>query len=227
MSTINTAVNNVVSPNDMKLIKKLSKCDESALLHEAMGKQGALRNNIKPAYPGCRLLGFALTVQCPPSDNLMLHKAISIARPGDVLVAAVNEFTEAGLWGEIASVGAMERGIRGLVTDGAVRDVESISRLGFQVFCAGISIKGTTKRQKGLINEPVVIGNVLVRAGDIIVGDTDGVVVVPREQAAAVIEAALSMKQREEKIIAEVRKGKLTLDLLGLRGALRELGIED
>lgn len=200
---------------------------ESALLHEALGKQGALTGAFRPAWPGARLLGSALTVQGVPQDNLMLHIAISVARPRDVLVAAVNEFTEGGLWGEIATVAAQQRGVAGLLTDGAVRDTEAIARLGFPVFSRGISIKGTTKRQKGTINHPIPIGGVMVCPGDIIVGDADGVVVVPLARAERTLEAARQIRQRESEILREIKAGKLTLDLLDLRPAMRELGLED
>ena len=209
------------------ILDELSDVAEAALIHEAMGKKGALSASIKPAYPVAKVCGFALTVQSLPGDNLMLHKALSIAKPGDVLVAAVEEFREAGLWGEIASVAAMQRGVRGLITDGAVRDVDAIQELGFPVFCGGLSIKGTTKRQKGAINEPIVIGNVLVHAGDIVIGDTDGVVRIPQAKIGETIESARGIKAREEDIMRQIREGKLTIDLLNLRDALRELDMDD
>jgi len=198
----------------------------AALLHEALGKRGALTNDFKPTSPGATCVGAALTVKGYPGDNLMLHKAISIARPGDLLVATVDGFTEAGLWGEIASAAALHRGIRGLVTDGSVRDVVAIAELGFPVFSRGISIKGTTKRQAGRINVPITLGGVLVNPGDIVVGDPDGVVVVPLSEAEAVLEKAREIERKEAKILRELRSGKLTLDLLNLRAALSQLGLE-
>ena len=199
----------------------------SALILEAMGKLGALTNDFKPVYHGARFFGCALPVKGYPGDNLMLHKAISMAKPGDVLVATVNGFTEAGLWGEIATEAALKMGIRALVTDGAVRDTAEIAGLGFPVFARAISIKGTTKRQAGLINHPILIGGVMVEAGDIIIGDVDGVVVVPLKKAEAVLKRAQEIVEFENKVIAGIREGKLTIDLLGLRPALKELGLED
>lgn len=199
----------------------------SALILEAMGKLGALTNDFKPVYHGARFFGCALPVKGYPGDNLMLHKAISIAKPGDVLVATVNGFTEAGLWGEIATEAAQAMGIRALVTDGAVRDTAEIAGLGFPVFARAISIKGTTKRQAGLINHPILIGGVMVEAGDIVIGDVDGVVVVPLKKAEAVLKRAQEIVEFETKVIEGIRKGKLTIDLLGLRPALKELGLED
>jgi len=199
----------------------------SALILEAMGKLGALTNDFKPVYHGARFFGCALPVKGYPGDNLMLHKAISIAKPGDVLVATVNGFTEAGLWGEIATEAAQAMGIRALVTDGAVRDTAEIAGLGFPVFARAISIKGTTKRQAGLINHPILIGGVMVEAGDIVIGDVDGVVVVPLKKAEAVLKRAQEIVEFETKVIEGIREGKLTIDLLGLRPALKELGLED
>jgi 4-hydroxy-4-methyl-2-oxoglutarate aldolase len=199
----------------------------SALLHEAMGKRGAFHHDVKPVYAGARILGAALTIKGYPGDNLMLHLGISLAKPGDVLVATVEEYTEAGIWGEIASTAALARGIIGLVTDGAVRDVDSTAALNFPVFARGVSIKGTTKKQAGYINSPINIAGVTVNPGDIILGDTDGVVVVPLEEAENVLVSAKNIIERESRMIEAInREGALTLDLLKLRTTMQELGLE-
>ena len=199
----------------------------TALLHEAMGKRGALNNDVKPVFQGAKLAGSAFTIQGYPGDNLMLHMGISLAKPGDVLVVTVGGYTETGLWGEIASVAAIARHIHGLVTDGAVRDVLPISKLGFPVFATGISIKGTTKRQAGYINNPIVIAGEIVNPGDIIVGDADGVVVVPLGEAEAVLQAAKQIEEREKRMMTAIRQdGALTLDLLNLRPTINELGFD-
>jgi 4-hydroxy-4-methyl-2-oxoglutarate aldolase len=207
-------------------ISKLEPVAEAALLHEAMGKRGAMSHEIKPAFPGARLLGRALTIKSSPGDNLMLHLAISVAQPGDILVAGVDGFLEAGIWGDLATVAAQMRGIKGLLTDGAVRDVEGISRLNFPVFSRGLSIKGTTKKQKGELNRPISIGGVWVQPGDYIVGDVDGVVVVPAAEVDAAVAKAYEIRQREEAIIVKLKEGGLTLDLLGMRPVLKELGLD-
>jgi 4-hydroxy-4-methyl-2-oxoglutarate aldolase len=198
----------------------------AALLHEAMGRRGALNPEIRPIYRGAKLAGRALTVRCAPGDNLMLHVAISMAKPGDVLVAAMEEFVEAGCWGEIASLAAQVRGIRGLVLDGAVRDAEVIAQLNFPVFARGLCIKGTTKRQKGELNVPIVIGGVSVHPGDLVVGDADGVVIVPAVEVQGVIAAAGALQAKEEEFKQRLRAGDSTLDLLNLRPVLRELGLD-
>lgn len=197
----------------------------AATVYEAMGKKGAMDHAIKPVYPGAKVCGTAVTVLCYPADNLMLHKAITIAEPGDVLVANVGGYLEAGGWGEIASVAAIERGIMGLITDGAVRDVSALKRLGFPVFAKGVSIKGTTKEQLGLINHPIECGGVWVRPGDIVLGDEDGVVVIPQEKASWVLEKSKEREANEARIMAKLREGKLTLDLLGLRETLERKGL--
>lgn len=185
-----------------------------------------MQHEVKPIYPGAKVIGRALTIRGCPGDNLMLHQAISQARPGDVLVATVDGYLEAGIWGEIATVAAQVRGIRGLVTDGAVRDSEQIARLGFPVFSRGLSIKGTTKRQKGALNLPIAIAGVTVHPGDIIVGDGDGVVVVPAAEVDMAVAKADEIRKREEGIMARLKQGELTLDLLGMRPVLRELGLD-
>lgn len=198
----------------------------AALLHEAMGQRGALASDFRKVTSGGGCVGAALTIKAAPGDNLMLHKAISLAQPGDILVANVDGFTDAGLWGEIATAAAMERGIRGLVTDGAVRDVDAVGEMGFAVFARGVSMKGTSKKKGGSLNLPIVIGGVYVQPGDIVVGDSDGVVVVPQAEAEEALDNADRIEKREAKILREIRSGKLTLDLLGLRPTLRDLGLE-
>lgn len=208
------------------LLAKIEPVAEAALLHEALGKRGAMNHDVRPAFPGAKILGRALTIKSAPGDNLMLHLALSIAQPGDVLVATVDGFLEAGIWGEIATVAAQVRGVRGLVTDGAVRDTEMIARMGFPIFSRGLCIKGTTKRQKGELNQPIVLAGAVVNPGDIIVGDADGVVVVPAGEVDAVVAKANEIRQREEGIMAQLKQGKLTLDLLNMRPVLKELGLE-
>lgn len=208
------------------LLSELEAVADAALLHEAMGKRGALTHDIKPVYPGARLFGRACTVRCEPGDNLMLHLAISKARPDDVLVATMGGFREAGGWGEIASLAARLRGIRGLVLDGSVRDVDAIARLNFPVFAGGVSIKGTTKRKRGELNRPITIGGVGVNPGDYVVGDTDGVVIVPAAELDRVIARAHEIKRTEAEMMDQLRQGASTLDLLGLRPMVKELDLE-
>lgn len=209
------------------LLSKLEPVADAALLHEAMGKRGALHHDIKPIYPGARLIGRAFPVRCEPGDNLMLHLAINKARPADVLVATVGGYIEAGGWGEIASLASQLRGIRGLVIDGSVRDVDAIARMNFPVFACGVSIKGTTKRQRGELNQPITIGGIRVEPGDFVVGDTDGVVVIPAADVDRVVARAHEIKQTEAAMMQKLKAGASTLDLLGLRPVLKELGLDN
>lgn len=181
-----------------------------------MGKRGALPNWIKPIWPGSTLVGSALTVKSRPGDNIMLHKAVNLAAPGDVLVVENDAFREAGLWGEIITVAAMQRGITGIVTNGAVRDTVPIRELGFPVFCGGVSIKGTTKAVPGKINVPISFEGVVINPGDIVVADNDGVVVIPRQEAPQVLQAALAKEKSEAEIIRRIRAGESTMDVLRL-----------
>lgn len=198
----------------------------TATLHEAMGKKGAMPFYMKPLYPGMKLCGPALTVAVPPGDNLMIHYAMTLARPGDVLVVDANGFTEAGPWGDIMTTAAMVRGIAGLVIDGCVRDAETIRQMGFAVFARGANMKGTTKILPGDVNVPITCASVPVSPGDILVGDDDGVVVVPRDEAASVLERAAKREADEEEKRRELKAGKTTVELLGVEDLLKSMGIE-
>lgn len=198
----------------------------SATVHEAIGAKGALDAGIKPIDPTSRLAGPALTVDMRPGDNLMLHYALTKAKPGDVLVVDAKGFVEAGPWGDVMTHAAMKLGIAGMLINGAVRDANQIIEMGFPVFCRGLSIKGTAKNQSGKVNVPICIGDVQINPGDMIVGDRDGVVIVPGGE----VEAALQKSaEREEKEIAFRRRldeGNTTVELLGLQEALKRLGLD-
>lgn len=218
-------VKNVPRP-EKALVEALGKI-QTATLHEAMGKRGALPHTIKPIWPGTMLVGVALTVKSRPGDNLMLHKAVAMAQPGDLLVVENDGFLEAGIWGEIITVAAMEKGIVGIVTNGAVRDTMPIRDLGFPVFCAGVSIKGTTKSTPGKINNPVSFEGVIVYPGDIVVCDNDGVVIVPCAEAAKVLEAAQTKEKVENEVIRKLHEGQLTMDVLGFNEPYHRLGLSE
>lgn len=195
----------------------------TATLHEAMGKRHTLWPTIQPLWRPLSLVGPAFTVQARPGDNLATHWALAVAPAGSVLVVTHEGDNSCGGWGEIASVAAMARGLRGLVTDGAVRDSASCRELGFPIFSQGVSIKGTTKAYPGAVAVPIVCGGALVRPNDYIVADEDGVVVVPRERVEDVLRRARERDQHEAEIMARLRANELTVDLLGLRDKLPEL----
>lgn len=209
---------------EKELILKLKEIS-AAIAHEAMGKSGAMSHGIRPLFQGMKVCGPALTVSCHPGDNLMLHKAISIAEPGDVMVCTVDGHLECGYWGEIATVAAMERGIAGLIIDGSVRDMAAIGKLRFPVFSGGICMKGTYKQTLGTVNQPIICGGIGVKAGDIVLGDDDGVVVVPIERAGEIYEESVKKEQSETKVIEQLKRGKTTLELLGFEKTLQMLGL--
>ncbi|MBZ4658508.1 MAG: Demethylmenaquinone methyltransferase [Desulfacinum sp.] len=197
----------------------------SATVYEASGRRGSVHPSIKPLRTGMRLLGPALTVLCRPGDNLMLHKALEIAQPGDVIVAATGGYPDAGYFGDLMATSAMARGIGGLAIDGCVRDSASIADMGFSVFCRGTCIRGTTKGVLGLVNHPVLFGEVVVHPGDLILGDDDGIVVVERARVAHVLEASLKRVAKEEEKAEVLRSGVSSVSYNKLDAVFERLGL--
>ncbi len=186
-----------------------------ATLHEAQGRTGALDSRIKPIYPGMRACGPALTASCHAADNLMLIAAISVAQPGDVLVVCAGDRPEQGGFGEVLATACMAKGIVGIVTDAGVRDGSALRERGFSAFCYGLCMKGTVKETLGFVNQAIIIGGVLIRPGDIVSADDDGVVVVPRERIAEVTRLSEEREAKEAKIMKALSEGG---DVLGLTG---------
>jgi 4-hydroxy-4-methyl-2-oxoglutarate aldolase len=186
-----------------------------ATLHEAAGRIGALPSAIKPAHPTFRVCGPAVTAHGPAGDNLWLHHAIYAAQPGDVLVVSVSGGYEYGYWGEIMSTAAKVRGLGGLVIDGCVRDGALLGDIGFPVFARGLCIRGTGKDTHaiGWVNAPVLLNDIVVAPGDLIVGDTDGVVALPRERAAEIVEASHHREIKEAKVLQQLEGGATTLEI--------------
>jgi 4-hydroxy-4-methyl-2-oxoglutarate aldolase len=192
----------------------------AATLHEAFDRQGDLPAAIR-AVGRSRVSGPALTVSTLPGNNLLIHRALAQARPGDVLVVALTASTDAcheyGYWGDILTTAAMEKGIAGLVIDGCVRDIEAIQSMGFPVFCRGTAIRGTTKAPEGEVGGTVRIGHVAIARGDLVVGDADGVVVVPAASVAGTLELAEQREAKERRIVEELKQGRTTLELYGFK----------
>ncbi|MDR1931781.1 MAG: hypothetical protein LBQ57_03050 [Spirochaetales bacterium] len=189
------------------IIKKYSTLDESASINENLKVSGALNHDFRPVWPGTKIVGSAFTVRVRAGDNLILHKAITLLKPGDILVVTCDGFQESGgMWGGIMSTAAKTMGCPGMIIDGCVRDTMMMKEIDWYVWSRGISIKRSTKLTGGEINHPIVIGNVLVNPGDLVFADNDAVVIVPREQAAEVYERAVAREKREAELLEKVRK---------------------
>ena len=190
----------------------------SATVHEAGGKIGVMPSAIKPVHPHFRVCGPAVTIHGPPGDNLWLHYAIYAAQPGDVLVAHCSGAFDHGYWGEVMSTAAVARGLGGLVLDGCVRDQQLLGEVGFPVFARGLCICGTDKdpHAMGCVNEPVSFEGLIVSPGDLVIGDNDGVVVVPQTRASEVVDASRARDAQELEICRRLMQGERTLDIYRL-----------
>jgi len=217
-------VHTQIDRTDPATVAELSKYGV-ATIHEAMGRVGLMRPYLRPVYPKARMCGTAVTVLLQPGDNWMLHVAAEQIRDGDVVVAACTTESEDGFFGELLATSFRARGCAGLVIDGGVRDVADLEGMDFPVFSRAVHAKGTVKATLGSVNVSVVCGNALVRPGDVIVADADGVVVVPRERAAEVAAASAAREAKEEGKRSQFRAGELGLDMYEMRGPLAELGL--
>jgi len=196
----------------------------SSILADVAGRRGALSGRIAPLDPSMRVCGAAFTVEVRPGDNLMIHAALALARPGDVIVVDGKGDVSSALMGEIMCQQAAALGLAGVVLDGAARDSEAIRALGFPVFAAGLNPNGPTKSVAGRLNHPVSVGGVPVSPGDLVVGDADGVTVIERGKAAAMLALAEEKVAAETRRIADIRSGK-QLRPGWLDGALRAAGV--
>lgn len=197
----------------------------SATVHEALGRTGYAGARIRPIQQGAAISGTAITVQVPAGDNLMVHAAIEQAREGDVIVVAPVGEAAYGVIGELMATQMQTRGVRGYVTGGGVRDTAELREMGFAVWAAHISVEGTVKDTAGSVNVPVVLGGALVRPGDVVVADDDGVVIVPRERAREAVEASRARLAREAAARERYAAGELSLDVNALRPVLDALGV--
>lgn len=196
----------------------------ASILADVAGRRGALHGRIAPLSPSMRFAGPALTVEVRPGDNLMIHAAMAIAKPGDVIVVDGKGDLGSALIGEIMSQQCVALGIAAVVIDGAVRDSEAIRELGFPMYAAGLNPNGPTKFVPGRLNHPISIGGVTVCPGDLVVGDADGVTVIERAKAAAMLPLAAEKVAAETKRIADIKSRK-ALRPGWLDGALRAAGV--
>lgn len=209
---------NTAGPTNTATADELAKLADLgvATVYEANGQRDALDPAIKPLDPSSQMVGRAVTVSLAPADNWFIHVALLEAGPGDVLVVDAQGFTDAGPWGDVLTLAAQERGLAGLVIDGAVRDSRQIVESGFPCFSRGVCIRGTSKVQLGRINVPVTVGGVVIEHGDVLVGDADGLCRVLPDEVDAALVAAQAREDKEDLMKGEIRNGASTLELLGL-----------
>lgn len=197
----------------------------SATIHEAQGRLGALSSRLKPIDRTMSLCGPAFTVQSAPRDNIMLQLSIHYAQPGDVIVVSAGEYEEAGCFGDVLGNACVAKGIAGVVTDTGVRDTQALIELGLPVFSLSVCIKGTVKEALGQTGRDIVIGGELVRPGDVIRGDADGLVVVRREDAAEVALKSQAREDIEADLIEKYKSGRTVIDLCNLEPVLKAKGL--
>jgi 4-hydroxy-4-methyl-2-oxoglutarate aldolase len=197
-----------------------------ATVHEAQGRSGLMLPYMRPIYPSARVSAPAVTVACHPGDNLMIHAAVEVCKPGDALVVVTHSESTDGMFGELLATSCEAHGVVGLVIDAGVRDTTELTEMKFPVWAKAISAQGTVKASPGSVNVAVVCAGAIVNPGDVIVGDADGVVVVPRAKAADVAKAGEQRRSKEEKTRERLAKGELGVEFYGLRAKLKELGVE-
>ena len=220
---MSVAVRNVprVSAEQLEKLKAFG----TATIHEAQGRTGLLAPYMRPIYPGARAQGSALTVLAHPGDNTMLHVAADVCRPGDIIVVALSADNSDGMLGDLLATSLRAHGGVGVVIDAGCRDTAELARMQFPVWSKAVSARGTVKGTLGSVNVPVVCAGALIQPGDAVVGDDDGVVVVPRETVEQVIELAAAREEREAKVRERLARGELGLDIYGLRAKLEDLGL--
>lgn len=196
-----------------------------ATVSEAMGRTGLLGPEIRPIQQGVRVAGTAVTVLSWPGDNLMIHAAVEQCGEGDFLVVTTTSPSTDGMFGELFATALHRRGVRGLIINAGIRDTQELREMGFAAWSRAVSAQGTVKATGGSVNVPVAIGGQVVRPGDVVLADDDGVVCVPRERARQTAEASEARERKEAASRAAFQEGQLGLDRYGLRETLARLGV--
>lgn len=196
-----------------------------ATVHEAAGRTGLMGTEIRPIQEGRQIAGSAVTVLCPPGDNMMIHAAVEVIRPGDILVVATTSPSTDGMFGELLATSLSRHGCIGLVIDAGVRDVADLRTMGFPVWSRAVHAQGTVKTTAGSVNVPMVCRGVHIEPGDVVVADDDGVMVVTRGNAENILEAAIEREAREKETRKRLEAGELGVDFYGLRSKLEDIGV--
>jgi 4-hydroxy-4-methyl-2-oxoglutarate aldolase len=210
---------------DAAVINELAEVG-TASVHEAIGRRGFIGSTFRPIQQGARIGGSAVTVSCHPGDNLMIHAAVEVCEPGDVLVVTNTAPSTHGMFGDLLASSLQARGVRGLVIDAGVRDTADLREMGFPVWSQHVSCQGTVKATPGSVNVPVVLGGITLNPGDVVCADDDGVVIVGREEAAWALDQSNARLAKEAGTRARLMAGELGLDFYGLRKTLADLGVE-